>query len=283
MKIYIEKSIFETIEPYACIEGIGTYMDILLENGFEYDELPNAVLEIYFLDYFIAQVNNGGLTQFFRNAAMFEIDIIPVILKGLESVKDVEVQKLLTSAAKALFEQEESLFNTYVYGNWYYKKEKLEELPALKKLYELHEKLTSDFYNHVDHLEILVGNYVKKLENLCVVPDDQYEDCMNELVKSNLRREERLKERGSPTEIFELICKKFGQQFVSFGSMDFGQSLLEDEKRVNDNIDQDIRFAYIVTDQGEHYIKIQANKASLFETKTRRQLGELDLNKLSRH
>ncbi|KAF1016500.1 MAG: hypothetical protein GAK29_04527 [Acinetobacter bereziniae] len=65
--ILISKQSLESDDHYDVIMSNIDTLNELFEHYIEYDEMSAEALYSYFVDYYLAQVNNGGFSQFVYN------------------------------------------------------------------------------------------------------------------------------------------------------------------------------------------------------------------------
>lgn len=84
--IVVTKNLYDSTDPHDLPYSVVMYVNQLLHEGFyERDELPKEALWSYNVDYYLAQVNNGGHGQFIGNSRWVE-PIVMDIQDGLEAM-----------------------------------------------------------------------------------------------------------------------------------------------------------------------------------------------------
>lgn len=83
--VIVSKKSFESDDPYDIIDSNISFINALLEEHFRHDELSQDALRSYYVDYYLAQVNNGGFSQFVYNSR-WEKNTIGYVRDGLEAM-----------------------------------------------------------------------------------------------------------------------------------------------------------------------------------------------------
>lgn len=65
--LILPRSLFDG-DVYDPIQGLIHQINHMMQEGFGQDTLPDDLLDLYLLDYLVAQVKNGGFSQFIHNS-----------------------------------------------------------------------------------------------------------------------------------------------------------------------------------------------------------------------
>lgn len=77
-------------DPYALVQSVIEFVNAMTSDGlFKLSELPPAAVQAYYSDYYLAQVNNGGHSQFIHNSRMQQ-ETLSAIEAGLEAMGATE-------------------------------------------------------------------------------------------------------------------------------------------------------------------------------------------------
>ena len=263
MNIYIKASQYENEVKYERIQGIIDYVNILLNGLFEPEEIPEQALEVYFLDYYFHQVENGGHNQFFLNASFsrFNAITLQMIIQGLERLQALQYQEIFHSALKLILAED--------YNN----EARKDDLSVLDDL----------FFKVKPTLEELNFLKIESMEDLEVVPDEAFEGRMQDLLDSLPNYQERLAaEQQFATDnepafskIVKEICERYGQELLSINALDYGQDIVSEEE-VAQNETLDNWYCHITTAQGYHYvINENGNHAILVSGEDQKIIGKM--------
>ncbi len=150
--------------------------------GFERDELPQAAMWAFHVDYYIAQVNNGGHGQFAHNSGWHDF-IIDDIRSGLNAIghrEAIEVFDQFLTFSKAAPDRFDGVAERAGFGD--------ED--------SFVERLDQRFYAGIgDQLREGLGGWISEMPQLEALPDAQYREAMSALSTRNPMREQRLQER----------------------------------------------------------------------------------------
>ncbi|HEX8553223.1 MAG TPA: hypothetical protein VF695_00820 [Sphingomonas sp.] len=84
--IIVSQSLFDSDDPHDLPYAVVEYVNYLIHTaGYERDELPREALWSFYVDYYLAQVNNGGHGQFAGNSGWREATVVD-IQSGLEAM-----------------------------------------------------------------------------------------------------------------------------------------------------------------------------------------------------
>lgn len=200
-QIFVRKSLYDSKSEYELhdrVQSIVNYVNTLIADGYwNYEEIPDVARHVYFTDYVMAEVLNGGFEQFFYNSGgKFNEDVI----RGLTAVGANEYAKIFKAAQK-LLESDPS-----------------EDNPKLDKL--------NDKFFELDEKKALTqfcdAYLLKHQSELAILEDEHYEASMNSLTKNDPninRRFERSKAELAAIEaenetvrFWEESCEAFCQE-----------------------------------------------------------------------
>lgn len=77
--------LYDSEDPYDRVMGNIHFVNALMERHFTVEEIPDEALQSYYVDYYLSQVNNGGLSQFVYNSRWSPVTIERV-RRGLASM-----------------------------------------------------------------------------------------------------------------------------------------------------------------------------------------------------
>ena len=148
---------FKSDDPYEIIDSNISFINYLLRGYLKQDEIPYDALKSYYVDYYLAQVNNGGMSQFAYNSRMTP-QVRKVVRDGLEAI-GADQHLELFGKFEALFdslsiEQRKTFFESDYFGD--------------NQLRDKLNSLKDDFYTLNEKEDILQLNskWLKELPNL---------------------------------------------------------------------------------------------------------------------
>lgn len=96
--VVVSDSSLKSEDPYDVILSNIDFINGQLQAHLRHDELSPDALRSYYVDYYLAQVNNGGFSQFVYNSR-FEPDTIRCIREGLQAMRAVRHLELFNESA----------------------------------------------------------------------------------------------------------------------------------------------------------------------------------------
>jgi hypothetical protein len=99
--VVVSKKSVESDDPYDIVYSNITFLNALLEERFTHEELSQNALRSYYVDYYLAQVNNGGFSQFVYNSG-WEPATIRFVREGLKSMGAAKHLELFNESASIL-------------------------------------------------------------------------------------------------------------------------------------------------------------------------------------
>nr|WP_086939622.1 DUF4375 domain-containing protein [Thaumasiovibrio occultus] len=84
-KIIVSRESVESNEPYEVVLANIEFLNILFSELVHDSEVSSEALKSYFVDYYLAQVENGGFAQFVYNSRLNE-NVLKLVHSGLEAM-----------------------------------------------------------------------------------------------------------------------------------------------------------------------------------------------------
>ncbi|MFY9589824.1 DMP19 family protein [Rickettsia endosymbiont of Halotydeus destructor] len=169
MYTLIKSSDFHNEDKYERIQGIIDYINALKEGLYTDEELDQKISQaqqVYFVDYYLSQVENGGLTQYFSNSNFNEKQN-NIVLKGLENIKAYRNKEIFFQACQLLSTMDSQLREEYLFSGIYAEKE-VRQKPIIKEIHAKIEKLTSLIFTINEGEESIFDlnfKYIEKIDN----------------------------------------------------------------------------------------------------------------------
>lgn len=283
MKVYIKKSDFNFTDKYVRIQAVIDYVNLMLDGLYEFEEIDDQALELYFVDFYASEVNNGGIAQFMHNSGFNKL-FNEKIFAGLTSLGAASMKQIFEKACQKLADLSEEDLEKFLSLDMY-EYEKVSD-SVLKSVKDEFEMLTNEFVagSKLESLIDLNYEFIAKLKNLCIIEDEQYESKMEELLDAvpdytvRLEKAEKEYEENKPEylSIIEDVCAEYNLELQSINAFDHGEGK-GDEAELQHNIDNNIWYYHITTDQGYHFIIMDHEKATLVNGTTKEPVGVFSL------
>lgn len=191
---------------YGLIDVVNEMYGALLTD----EEIGEDALVHYYLDYYLAQVSNGGHSQFLYNSARGDAaTVMELVGRGLRAVgveASVQVFEEFVSRVEAMPEEQLTAFLTdgYVDAEGFHPLSDLEELD--ERLYEVSDEVAQGN-----------GRWLLGRDDLLVIPDDQLagylESRQAELPDLDERRAAALAAEPSYLQAARAYCAEHGLTF----------------------------------------------------------------------
>lgn len=283
----IKHSDFYNEDKYNRIQGIIDYVNALrnaLYNQEELDQIIPQAQQVYFVDYYLSQVENGGLTQYFSNSN-FNGEQNNIVLKGLEDIKAYKNKEIFFQACQLLNNMDASLREEYLFSGIYWEEE-VRLKPIIKEIHIELEKLTDLFFEINEKEEPILDlnfKYVEKIDNLKIIDDKLYDKEIEAIValvpnydeRKKYSEEQWLKNMPRCTKIARKLCSKYNLELLSINALSYGEGLISEEK-VKENYNNNIMFYHISTDQGYFYIIDFCKTSVLINGEDNQPIGKIN-------
>lgn len=171
-------------EPYALVQGVISFVNAMTEQAlYVRGEIPAKALQAYHADYYLAQVNNGGHSQFVHNGRTFFDQIVADARSGLAGMgARAHLDLLEQTVAWAGQNKHEAAAQTGFNGG------RAAALDALDKQFYALEKSTP--------MIPLSSRWIAGWPELKAVDDADYPVAIARMAALNPQREERLMVRS---------------------------------------------------------------------------------------
>jgi hypothetical protein len=255
--VIVSKPSFDGSEPYDIIESNISFLNALFEEHLRHDEVAPDALRSYYVDYYLAEVNNGGFSQFVYNSR-WEEHVVRLIREGFRSMG---AQRHL-----ALFEK----------GAGLVRKLGGQALQAYFRSEYFGDNAVRDYLNTPndeffaisgeEDLAALNSAWLRRLPNLVVMTIPQMQEEVKRRVAAIPDREERiaaaLANEPRFKKLIRALCERAGHelQHVTAGDpthVHAGRQTLA---------------WHFITNRGHHYMVEAEGKALMFEGTSKQQV-----------
>jgi hypothetical protein len=182
-KIIVPKKAYESESPYELVQSVVNFVNFALRHAyFNRDEIAQNAMRSYHVDYYLAQVNNGGHSQFAANRNMLDV-ILKDIEEGLVAMRHdaATIYKRFLTFSKAEPGRMANVLKGGGFGD----------------IDRFMHGLDKEFYA-LDRARPLINanrDWLKSLPELQVVADDDYIPVTDALAASNKHAAARKAER----------------------------------------------------------------------------------------
>lgn len=177
--IVVRQSAYDSDEQTRIVSGAVDFVNAMVDQGvYLRSELPPNAMRIYYTDYYLAQVVNGGHGQFVGNSR-WEPNTIRDITEGLAAM-NAEPYRSIFAELRRLIESDEALVKAIAAGRGFMG-------PDLKAL-------DAKFYKQRPYkiFSPMIAQWLRSLPELEVVPDASYAQRLQALCDANPQRTARL-------------------------------------------------------------------------------------------
>lgn len=116
--ILISKQSLESDDHYDVIMSNIDTLNGLFEHYIEYDEVSAEALYSYFVDYYLAQVNNGGFSQFVYNTG-WDAFMVKHVRDGLKAMNATQHSALFEQSANLIEQFSDEQFEQFLEGEYF--------------------------------------------------------------------------------------------------------------------------------------------------------------------
>lgn len=160
-EIVISKSSYNSDDEYETIYSNIDYLNTLFAEYLTTDEVSQDAMRSYYVDYYLAQVNNGGFSQFVYNTG-WNAETIEFVLTGLTAINAKENLALFKKSAAILDQFTPEQLEQFLDGEYWGENEERDTLSAFDdEFYDLQERECLTHLNHVwlkNHKHLVVAN-----------------------------------------------------------------------------------------------------------------------------
>ncbi len=182
MPILVRASVFDDVEDRRIVTAlVDDYVNPLLERGFYLrTELPAKALQAYHVDYYMAQVANGGHGQFMGNSGMKPL-LLGDVREGLRTIGLEPYISIFNDMERLWVDRPERA--RAIAGNFGFGDRAKEETSLDDRFFK------SDCYKTLMPAN---GRWIKSWPELKILPDDKFRPAIEYLILENPRAEARM-------------------------------------------------------------------------------------------
>jgi hypothetical protein len=259
--VVVSKPSFKSSDPYDLISSNISFLNALFEEHLRHAEVSSDALRSYYVDYYLAEVNNGGFSQFVYNSR-WEEEVVKLVREGLRAMGAQQHLALFEKVAGLVKRLGKKGLRAYLASEYFGDNAVRDNLNAPNE----------DFFaiSKQEDLIVLNSAWLRGLPNLMVLTIPQMEKEVKRRAEAIPDRAERIAEaRASEPRYVKLIralCERAGQQFEQVTAGD----------PAHKHAGRETLAWYFFTDRGLHYMVEADGKALMFRETSKKKICEVD-------
>lgn len=243
----------------ATIESNIDFVNSLFEELLNLSEISHDAILSYYVDYYLAQMNNGGFAQFVHNTR-WKPEVIALVKEGLQQIGATQHTDLFAKG-EALVTAGKTKLASFFSSGLFGENAERDRLNGINEnFYEIEQE---------ESLERLNANWLKARPGLIVVAEDRIQQEVTRRALSISDREARLAQaRAAEPRYMKLIralCDAAGHTLERVTAGD----------TMNEYGGKRILAWHFITDNGHHFMVEADGKAMMFSGKSKEQIAEL--------
>ncbi len=258
--------------------------NMLFEEYLEPAEISRNALLSYYVDFYLAEVNNGGFLQFVFNSSWND-EIIDFVRTGLREMGATRNLTLFDEATALLEELDEAKLHAFL--------KDYENLPRNSDLRNRMSAIDERFYDLAAKEDLLKLNakWLKSQSNLRILSHTELAEEVARRSAAVPDRQQRVKaaleSRPQYIKLISALCEKSGQRLehITAGSRTLlcdGTTLREMSSEESDQMQDDGAQTapitwYFITDKGLHLMAECDGKAIMFDDATKTKIAEIEI------
>jgi len=247
--IVVSDPSFRSDEPDDIVNSNISFVNALFEEYLTADEVSPDALRSYYVDYYLAQVNNGGFSQFVYNSR-WSPRCVALIREGMTAMKAKRHLKVFEDGERLVEQFGPDRLNAYFASEYFGDNPDRDELNAPNDRFVAAEKKES--------LLALNAAWLRKHPKLVVLPAERIQEEVRHRGRTLPDRERRIAEaRANEPRYLKLIralCEQAGHELQRLTA--------GDPARVHDGV-RTLAWHFI-TDRGHHHMIDVGGKAIMF-------------------
>ena len=237
-----------------------TFVNALFAELLKPTEISRDALLSYYVDYYLAQVGNGGFSQFVYNTG-WEPEVITIVKQGLTAIGATRHMALFEKG-ESLVARKPSMLSKFLSGEYF----------GANKDRDRYDAITKQFYalNESENLHQLNETWLKSRPGLCVVPIAEARGLINlrasAIPDPEARKAEALANAPKYMKLIDALCSAAGQ---SLDRVTAGDPTNEYEGKKT-------LAWHFITDKGHHYLVEVDGKAIMIDGTSNQKVVELN-------
>ncbi len=260
--IIVSTKSYDSTDHYDIIGSNISFINALFQERFRVDEISVYALQSYYVDYYLAQMNNGGFSQFVYNSGWNQ-NTLRFIFEGLKSMGTQKHLAMLEKAGSSLDQMEPKKLAQFFDGVYFGENEERDffnqysdafyELDKVESLIELNSKWLKQ---HPSLIVMSIDEMKAEIDSrVLALPD------MDERIAEALAREPRYKK------IIRKLCRENGHHFDRITTGSYLSNFGESTPIIGWNF---------ITDKGQFYMVEVDEQAFMYEADSNILIGQTD-------
>ena len=260
------------------LESNATVVNALRGEHLRDDEISRTAMKSYYVDYYLAQVNNGGFAQFVFNTR-WSAPVVDLVREGLKDIGATRHLALFDEGAASVSRLGDEKLKLYLEG------EELRSDPDGDALHTINDRFFA--LAKVENLIALNAAWLRRQPSLRPLPAERLQQEIERRAAAVPDRAARVEAaRQALPRYFRLIkalCEKSGQTLERATAGD--PTLVYDGKAVRQLSEEELENAshgeseivwFFITNKGLHLMAEHGGKAAMFDNETRTKIAEVD-------
>lgn len=273
--VMVSDTAFASTAPYDIVESNISVVNDLFAGYLAPGEISSAALASYYVDYYLAQVNNGGFSQFVFNS-QWNGEVVDLVRQGLRDMGASRHLALFEEGARSVEALGKEKLAAYLDSQYFGDNPERDGLDAIDERFFALEDLVA-----------LNAAWLRRQPNLRVLSSD---DLRKEVDRRSAaipdraaRAEAALEAQPRYVKLIRALCDKSGLTLerVTAGTPTLfydGNTIREltsEELNKQGNAGLQITW-FFITDKGLYLMAEAAGRAAIFDDETRTKIAEID-------
>lgn len=217
-KLYVSQDAFNSDDELELIWSNIDIVNLCFEYYLNEDELLPDALYSYYVDYYTAQMNNGGFSQFIYNIGNNQM-VLEYVQKGLEKIQAEGHLELFEQAVDAVNKLTEVELQQFLAGDYFGD----DDTPQHHILNQIEEKF-DELSDTTETLSELNSQWLKQHPLLTAIDDEQIEQLLHEIEQKipDLEQRKQIAYENRPRyiKIIDALCEKMAMELESIHAGD---------------------------------------------------------------
>lgn len=259
--VVISRESLESDDPYEVVGSNVDFVNALLEEHLRADEIAVDALRSYYVDYFLAQIENGGFSQFVYNSGWGE-DVVRLVREGLREMGAARHLALFEETSAQIAALGPERLQAYLGSDYF---DENEERDALNVMGADFSALAGE-----EDLIELNAAWLRSLAGLVTLPEA-------EMAAEARRRGAALPDREARVaaalaneprylKLIRALCAAAGQELSHLTAGD----------PTHEHEGERVVAWHFITDRGRHYMVEAGGKALMFEGSSHDRVAEVE-------
>ena len=114
--VIVSRQSFDSTDPSDIIDSNISFLNALFEEHLTGDEMSQDALRSYYVDYYLAEVQNGGFSQFVYNSA-WNREVVGYVIEGLNAIGAARQLGLLAGNALVVDRMDPAKMGEFLAGS----------------------------------------------------------------------------------------------------------------------------------------------------------------------